>query len=197
MDITQLGALILFAFVSTFTPGPNNLMLMTSGANVGFKRTIPHMLGITLGFGLMVFLVGLGLMGVFTAYPALHTILKWLSFAYLGYLAFKIATSGRSDVSDTFKPMTFLQAASFQWVNPKGWSMALSSVSIFSQSGHWLELVMIAAAFMLTNIPSCSAWVVAGREMQRLLTSAQRVRVFNVSMALLLVGSTLPMIGLE
>ena len=196
MDITQLSALVLFAFVSTFTPGPNNLMLMASGANVGFKKTIPHMFGITLGFGLMVFLVGIGLMSVFNAYPILHTVLKWVSFVYLGYLAFKIATSGTSKRSDDFKPMTFLQAASFQWVNPKGWSMALSSVSIFSQSGHWFELITISFAFMLTNIPSCSAWVVAGREMQRLLTSSARVRTFNVSMALLLIGSTLPMISL-
>ncbi|WP_159650453.1 LysE family translocator [Vibrio atypicus] len=194
MELQQLGALALFAFVSTFTPGPNNLMLMTSGANVGYNRTLPHMLGITLGFALMVILVGLGLIGIFNTYPISHTILKWASLGYLCYLALKIALSGRAESNGEFKPMTFLGAASFQWVNPKGWSMALSSVAIYSNTGSWQELLIISCVFMLANLPSCSFWVIAGRELQRWLTSATRVRVFNVSMALLLVGSTLPMI---
>ncbi|WP_159737230.1 LysE family translocator [Vibrio atypicus] len=194
MELQQLGALALFAFVSTFTPGPNNLMLMTSGANVGYNRTLPHMLGITLGFALMVILVGLGLIGIFNTYPISHTILKWASLGYLCYLALKIALSGQAESNGEFKPMTFLGAASFQWVNPKGWSMALSSVAIYSNTGSWQELLIISCVFMLANLPSCSFWVIAGRELQRWLTSATRVRVFNVSMALLLVGSTLPMI---
>jgi threonine/homoserine/homoserine lactone efflux protein len=167
---------------------------MTSGANVGFNRTLPHMLGITLGFALMVILVGLGLIGIFNTYPISHTILKWASLGYLCYLALKIALSGRAESNGEFKPMTFLGAASFQWVNPKGWSMALSSVAIYSNTGSWQELLIISCVFMLANLPSCSFWVIAGRELQRWLTSATRVRVFNVSMALLLVGSTLPMI---
>lgn len=194
MEISHLWALFVFAFVSTFTPGPNNLMLMTSGANVGYKRSIPHIAGITFGFGFMVFLVGVGLMNLFQLYPTIHTTLKWLCLSYLIYLAYKIATSGKSSHNNDFEPMTFFQAAAFQWINPKGWSMALSSITLFSQTGHWVELVIIAGAFILVNIPSGSAWVLAGREMQRLLTSKSRVYLFNISMATLLVASTLPMI---
>lgn len=194
MEFEQLSALVLFAAVSTFTPGPNNLMLMTSGANVGFARTLPHMSGIAFGFAFMVLLVGLGLSSVFQAYPATHSVLKYLSLAYLAYLAIKIAMSGRAKDVEDFKPMTFLGAASFQWVNPKGWSMALSSVTLYSNGGGWFELLVISAIFLVVNYPSGSFWILAGRELQRWLTNTVRVRVFNVTMAVLLVGSTLPMI---
>lgn len=194
MEFEQLTALILFAFVSTFTPGPNNLMLMTSGANVGYLRTLPHMCGIAFGFAFMVLLVGLGLSAVFETYPLAHLILKYISLAYLAYLALKIALSGRAKDVDDFKPMTFLGAASFQWVNPKGWSMALSSVTLYSNGGGWLELAIISLTFLVVNFPSGSFWIVAGRELQRWLTSSVRIRSFNILMAVLLVGSTLPMI---
>ncbi len=156
MELSQLSALALFAFVSTFTPGPNNIMLMTSGANVGFVRTIPHMLGITLGFAVMVMLIGVGLMGLFHSYPLSHQILKYLSLSYLVYLATKIAFSGKASERKDFKPMSFLQAASFQWVNPKGWTMALTAVSVYSTGSQWWELVLIAGVFILANLPSVS-----------------------------------------
>ncbi|NVD07741.1 LysE family translocator [Vibrio sp. JPW-9-11-11] len=194
MEFEQLGALIVFAFVSTFTPGPNNLMLMTSGANVGYKRTLPHMCGIAFGFAFMVLLVGLGLSAVFDAYPLAHMILKYVSLAYLAYLAFKIALSGQAKDVASFKPMSFFAAASFQWVNPKGWSMALSSVTLYSNGGSWLELAVISLTFLVINFPSGTFWILAGRELQRWLTTQWRVRSFNLAMALLLVGSTLPMI---
>ncbi|MBN3494689.1 MULTISPECIES: LysE family translocator [Vibrio] len=194
MELEQLSALVLFAFVSTFTPGPNNIMLMTSGANVGYKRTLPHMSGVAFGFAFMVMLVGIGLTGIFEAYPVTHQILKYVSLTYLGYLAIKIALSGKAKDVENFKPMTFLAAASFQWVNPKGWSMALSSVTLYSNGGGWLELSIIASTFLLVNFPSGSFWIIAGRELQRWLTSNIRVRSFNMLMAALLVGSTLPML---
>ncbi|MGF1697775.1 LysE family translocator [Vibrio lamellibrachiae] len=194
MELEQLGALLLFAFVSTFTPGPNNIMLMTSGANVGFARTIPHMLGIALGFAFMVILVGVGLIGIFNAYPISHQILKYVSLAYLVYLAAKIAMSGRAKEVEGFKPLTFIGAASFQWVNPKGWSMALSAVTLFSSGGAWFELGIIAIAFTLANIPSVSFWTFAGQKLQHWLTTPIRIRSFNVSMAVLLIASTVPMI---
>lgn len=194
MEFEQLSALVLFAFVSTFTPGPNNLMLMTSGANVGYMRTLPHMSGVAFGFAFMVLIVGLGLSSVFTAYPLTHTVLKYISLAYLVYLAAKIALSGRAKDVDDFKPMSFFGAASFQWVNPKGWSMALSSVTLYSNGGCWFELGIISLTFLLVNYPSGTFWILAGRELQRWLTNSFRVRAFNISMALLLVGSTLPMI---
>lgn len=194
MELEQLTALILFAFVSTFTPGPNNIMLMTSGANVGYIRTLPHMCGIAFGFAFMVLLVGLGLSSIFDAYPMAHTVLKYISLIYLGYLALKIALSGRAAEVQNFKPMSFLGAASFQWVNPKGWSMALSSVTLYSNGGSWFELLIISSTFLIVNFPSGTFWILAGRELQRWLTSTIRVRSFNVVMATLLVASTLPMI---
>jgi len=194
MELEQLTALVIFAFVSTFTPGPNNIMLMTSGANVGYLRTLPHMCGVAFGFAFMVLLVGLGLTTLFQTYPAIHLVLKYVSLAYLAYLAGKIALSGKASATDDFRPMTFLGAASFQWVNPKGWSMALSSVTLYSNGGGWVELMIISATFLLINFPSGSFWIIAGRELQRWLTSNLRVRSFNILMALLLVGSTLPMI---
>lgn len=195
MELSQLSALALFAFVSTFTPGPNNIMLMTSGANVGFIRTIPHMLGITLGFAVMVMLIGVGLMGLFHSYPLSHQILKYLSLSYLVYLAAKIAFSGKTSERKDFKPMSFLQAASFQWVNPKGWTMALTAVSVYSTGSQWWELALIAGVFILANLPSVSFWTAAGTQLQRCLTTHTRVKSFNISMALLLLLSTVPMLN--
>ncbi|MFV8452249.1 LysE family translocator [Vibrio campbellii] len=194
MEYHQLGALALFAFVSTFTPGPNNIMLMTSGANVGFKRTIPHMLGITLGFGAMLILVGIGLMSLFHAYPLTHDILKGLSFTYLLYLTYKIATSSKTEVKDDFRPMSFLGAVAFQWVNPKGWSMALTAITVHSSGGSWLELALIAGIFCLANLPSVTFWTAAGIQLQRWLTTSKRVKGFNYGMAALLLLSTIPTI---
>lgn len=194
MEIPQLSALALFAFVSTFTPGPNNIMLMTSGANVGFKRTIPHMLGITFGFAAMLVLVGIGLMGLFHTYPITHSILKALSLAYLLYLTYKIATSSKTEVNDDYRPMSFLAAVAFQWVNPKGWSMALTAITVYSSGGSWLELAFIASIFCLANLPSVTFWTAAGMQLQRWLTTSKRVKIFNYGMATLLLLSTIPMI---
>ncbi|MDN3611903.1 LysE family translocator [Vibrio ostreicida] len=193
MEFEHLTTLVLFAFVSTFTPGPNNLMLMTSGANVGYKRTLPHMSGVAFGFAFMLLLVGAGLNGIFQTYPSAHQFLKAASLAYLFYLAIKIACSGKANECPDFKPMTFLGAASFQWVNPKGWSMAISAVTLYSQGG-WGDLVLIATIFLLVNFPSGSAWILVGRELQRWLTSDVRTRSFNLVMAALLIASTLPML---
>ncbi|MGR5159665.1 LysE family translocator [Vibrio owensii] len=194
MEYHQLGALALFAFVSTFTPGPNNIMLMTSGANVGFKRTIPHMLGITLGFAAMLILVGIGLMGLFHAYPITHSVLKVISLTYLLYLTYKIATSSKTEVKDDYRPMSFLGAVAFQWVNPKGWSMALTAITVYSSGGSWLELAFIAGIFCLANLPSVTFWTAAGMQLQRWLTTSKRVKGFNYGMAALLLLSTIPMI---
>ncbi|KII76559.1 LysE family translocator [Vibrio renipiscarius] len=195
MPWEQLTALALFAFVSTFTPGPNNIMLMTSGANVGFNKSIPHMLGITIGFPAMVILVGFGLIAIFDQYPMIHHGLKVISLIYLAYLAWQIARSQPPKEKNThYKPLSFWQAACFQWVNPKGWSMALTAVSVYNPSNSGLGLVIIALVYALANVPSVSFWTLAGQKLQQLLTSRLRVRSFNYSMALLLIASTLPML---
>jgi threonine/homoserine/homoserine lactone efflux protein len=190
----HLIALALFAFVSTFTPGPNNMMLMTSGANIGVSRTVPHILGVALGFGLMVFLVGIGAQQLFSQFPMLHQVLNVVCIGFLFYLALKIAMSKPSADSHRFKPMTFFSAALFQWVNPKGWSMALTAVSLYNPEASVLGLILITVIFISINIPSCTTWAFAGKRISKLLKNTAHIRTFNVVMALLLVGSTLPML---
>lgn len=184
-----------FAFVSSITPGPNNLMLMASGANFGFLRTIPHMLGIALGFTLMVFLVGLGLAQVFDAYPALHTGLKFASVVYMFWLAWKIANAAAPKDGDAHgRPMTFLQAAAFQWVNPKAWAMALTAVSVYSMGSGWAAVATVALTFGIINGPAVSLWTVLGQQMRRVLTNPARLKAFNWTMAALLIASLYPIL---
>ncbi|MCJ8349079.1 LysE family translocator [Moritella sp.] len=195
MEYQQLIALITFALVSTVSPGPNNIMLMASGANVGFMRTIPHMLGIIFGFSLMVALVGLGLMGLFTAYPVVQQSLRIASMLYLLYLAVKIAKSKpmTNDASD-YKPMSFLSAASFQWVNPKAWTMALTAISVYAASAELQDILLVSLIFGLVNVPSVSLWTTAGKQLQGILQAPAKIKVFNYSMAGLLVFSIVPMV---
>ena len=184
-----------FAFVSSITPGPNNLMLMASGANFGFIRTIPHMLGIALGFTLMVFLVGLGLAQIFDAYPIMHTILKVLSVLYMCWLAWKIANSAPPKEGEAAgTPMTFLQAAAFQWVNPKAWAMALTAVTVYSLGTPIVAVAAVAATFGMVNGPSIAVWTVLGQQLRRVLTNPARLRAFNWLMAVLLIASLYPVL---
>ena len=140
MSYDLLLALTLFAFVSSITPGPNNLMLMASGANFGFRRTLPHLLGVGIGFTLMIVLVGVGLVQVFDLYPISHQILKVVSVIYLLWLAWKIANAAppEGDVQSAGTPITFIQAALFQWVNPKAWTMALTAISAYTPDSNAL-----------------------------------------------------------
>lgn len=195
MEYQQLIALITFAFVSTVSPGPNNIMLMTSGANVGFMRTIPHMLGITFGFSLMVALVGFGLMGLFTAYPVVQQGLRIASMLYLLYLAVKIAKSKpMTNQASDYKPMSFLSAASFQWVNPKAWTMALTAISVYATSADPQDILLVSLIFGLVNVPSVSLWTTAGKQLQGILQAPTKIKIFNYSMASLLVFSIVPML---
>ncbi|MBJ3762245.1 LysE family translocator [Maribius pontilimi] len=186
-------ALLVFAVVSTATPGPNNLMLMTSGANFGFRRTIPHMLGITFGFTLMIALVGLGIMRVFDAWPPSYTILTALSVVYLLYLAWRIATAAAPGQAEAgARPFSFLQAAAFQWVNPKAWAMGLSAVTLYAPDRATPSVLIVAGTFGLVSLPLVSAWTAMGQQLRRALTSLIRLRLFNGVMATLLVLSMLP-----
>jgi len=193
MQLELLIGLVTFSFVSTITPGPNNLMLMSSGANFGFKRSLPHMLGIGIGFSIMVMLVGVGLVQVFEWFPQSYSVLRVLSIGYLLYLAFKVATAGapKSQASDA-KPLTFMQAAAFQWVNPKGWSMALSAISVYAPSATISSIVLVSLVFAMANMPSTSMWTLLGLQIQNYLTSNKRLRIFNGLMGGLLVASVIP-----
>jgi threonine/homoserine/homoserine lactone efflux protein len=196
MNLEALIALALFALVSSITPGPNNLMLMSSGANFGYKKTIPHMLGVSLGFAFMLLLVGIGLVQLFNQYPVSYDILKVVSVAYLLYLAFKIATSAsvKDSNDDKNKPFTFLEAAAFQWVNPKAWIMALTSISVYSPSQDIESIAIVALLFALVNLPSVSCWTLLGLELRVILSSNARLRVFNYIMPGLLVLSLYPVL---
>ncbi|NRB16582.1 MAG: LysE family translocator [Rhodobacteraceae bacterium] len=188
-------ALALFAFVSSITPGPNNLMLMASGANFGFRRSIPHMLGVALGFVFMVLMVGIGLVQLFDAYPASYTVLKTGSVAYLLWLAWKIAHASPVRASDKQgSPMTFLQAAAFQWVNPKAWAMALTAISAYTPDQTIAAILLVSAVFGAINLPSVGSWTVLGQQMAKILTSPRRLSLFNWTMAALLVMSLYPVI---
>lgn len=190
-------ALVGFAFATSITPGPNNLMLMASGANYGLQRTVPHMLGISIGHAFMVSLVGIILLQVFKSYPAINTALKIVSVAYMTWLAWKIANAVPTAASGvTGKPFTFLQAAAFQWVNPKAWFMAITAISAYAPQEHGLILgsLLVAGIFASINLPSVTTWAWMGVQLRRWLGNARRLRVFNVSMAVLLMCSLYPML---
>lgn len=197
MTYEILTALATFAFVTSITPGPNNLMLMTSGANFGFRRTIPHMLGVGLGFVFMVILVGIGLVQMFELYPISGIILKVASVVYMFYLAWKIALSAPpEDTQAAGKPITFIQAALFQWVNPKAWAMALTAVSVYAPSQNIVMIFTVAVVFGIINIPSVGSWTILGQQMRRFLDRPNRLRLFNFGMAFLLVISLYPVLGI-
>ncbi len=189
-----LLALVTFAFVASVTPGPNNLMLMASGANFGIRRTMPHFFGIAFGFVIMVVLVGTGLVSIFDSYPASYDILRGISVVYLGYLAWKIATSSPGAQEARGKPLTALQAALFQWVNPKAWALGLTAVTVYSPSQSFVAVASIAVILGLVNMPSIFVWVVLGHKLQVLLASRRRLRLFNYTMAVLLLASIYPMV---
>lgn len=195
MTLDILSALILFALVSSGTPGPNNLMLMASGANYGFARSLPHMLGISVGFSGMIVLVGAGLLQVFDTYPITALLLKTVSVVYLSYLAWKIATAAPiKKESRHGTPMTFLQAAAFQWINPKAWAMALTALSVYAPSQTLIAFALVALVFGLVNLPAIAIWTLMGQQMARLLTNPLRLQIFNWSMAGLLMASLYPVL---
>ncbi|MCX5515190.1 lysine transporter LysE [Kaistia algarum] len=191
-----LVAMFGFALITAFTPGPNNTMLMISGANWGLRPSIPHMLGISIGFPLMVFAVGIGLGGVFVTYPILHDVLKYLAFAYLLYLAWGLARAGRHDASGerVGKPMSFVAAALFQWVNPKAWMMAVGAMALYVPAGADVlrATLLLVVVFAITALPSTIVWCLFGTGIARFLDSDRRVSVFNAAMAILLVVSMVP-----
>lgn len=183
-------ALFTFAFVSSVTPGPNNLMLMASGANFGFKRTLPHMLGVGFGFSFMISVIGIGVIRLFEIWPPIYNVLKVTSIVYMLWLAWKIANAAQpEEKAATQKPFTFLQAGLFQWVNPKGWTMALTSVTVYAPHHDLKSVLFISLIFGLINVVVISSWVLLGTGMSRWLSNKKRLRIFNWTMAALLVGS--------
>ncbi|HXC21815.1 MAG TPA: LysE family translocator [Steroidobacteraceae bacterium] len=180
-----------------FTPGPNNILVASSGVNFGFRATIPHMLGITVGFPLMLLIVGLGLARIFIALPALHAALKYLCIAYMLYLAWRIAAASAIDEARrTAKPLTFIQGAAVQWVNGKGWVVALSVATTYTVVDQTLPLQIAALAAVCAGITMASVccWTLFGSLLRNFLQTDVRRRWFNYSMAALLVASIIPVV---
>ena len=230
MSTELLAGLAAFAFVTSITPGPNELMPMTSGANFGIRRSVPPMLGVSLGFVFTTALVGTGLAESFERHPAAHTALKVASVSYLLYLAWRIATAapssdrgataalgangsdvpisasaaaGRTDgrVAERFgsaaedRPLDLWQAAAFRWLDPKACAMALTAVTVYTESRAFGEIPLVAALFGLLNLPSVGVWTVLGCSMRRMPDSPRRRRRFNLLVALPLLGSRHPALG--
>jgi threonine/homoserine/homoserine lactone efflux protein len=201
MPADTLFAFAIFALVTSITPGPNNLMLLASGVNFGFRSSVPHMLGISLGFLVMVMAVGLGLAEVFNRFPWIHGVLKWVGAIYMLYLAWCIAHSGPPDDPGSrgrsSRPLGFLGAAAFQWVNPKAWVMALSAFSTYVPASGGIKAIVLAALlFAAVNLPSVGLWALSGARLRHFLQGPRNLRLFNHGMAGLLVVSLYPLLRL-
>lgn len=196
MSVETFLALVLFAFTTSVTPGPNNAMLFASGVNFGFRRTVPHMFGIGIGFFSLLIGTGFGLGALIHAVPALELVLKLLGGAYLLYIAWKIGSAqSLGEVEARGQPMSFLAAAAFQWVNPKAWMMAVTAMSAYTVPEAYVASVLaIGTVFALVNLPSVSLWAGFGAALRGWLSHPLRFRIFSVSMALLLVVSLWPML---
>ncbi|MGF1554139.1 MAG: LysE family translocator [Paracoccaceae bacterium] len=191
-----LPALAAFALATSITPGPNNLMLLASGANFGLRRTVPHMLGVALGFVAMAVVLGAGLVRAFEAVWWLEPALKALSVAYMLWLAWKVARAAPPEEGATAgRPLTFVQAALFQWVNPKAWAMATTAVTVYAPGEGIAAVLLVGAVFGAVNLPSVGVWAVAGTQLRRLLTDRRRLRAFNAGMAALLLASLYPILA--
>lgn len=190
-------AFTIFSIAAFYTPGPNNIMLLASGLNYGFRRTLPHIAGITLGFGFLILVLGLGMGAVFTTYPILQTILKYAGAAYLLYLAVVIATAEPTAVGQLTRsrPMTFIGAALFQWVNVKGLVTAAGMITVYAAIARYpWNMIVLAALSAVIGLTSTVTWTLFGSALQPVISSRRRVRMFNIAMALLLVASLYPVL---
>jgi threonine/homoserine/homoserine lactone efflux protein len=197
MSADAFLALFIYAFVASITPGPNNFMLLASGVNFGFWRTVPHMFGITAGFTTVLLGTGFGLGALLIAYPSLHQSLMIAGGAYLLYLAWKIAMSRSmgGKYEETKRPMSFLEAAAFQWVNPKAWVMAVTAMAFYTNPDRpFLSVLLITLAFALVNLPSVSSWAGFGMALRGFLADPARLKWFNISMGVLLAATLWPML---
>lgn len=198
MDGTTLLGFIAFAAVSGFTPGPNNVMLTASGANFGFKRSIPHIAGITIGFSILVLAGGFGLAGLFTALPGLYNVMKVLSILFLLYLAWKIGTAGRAESAKRDTPLSLWQAAAFQLINPKAVTVIISAVSAYTTNTSDLmeQVLVLFIVFFVVTVGSTTTWCLFGTAIGKLFLNEKSLRIFNICMASLLVLSLAPILML-
>lgn len=205
MTSQLLVSLCVFAFVTSITPGPNNALLFASGVNHGIRRTMPHMLGVQLGFAFMQLVIALGVGYVFKAAPLLYPTLRAAGFVYLLYLAWRIGTA--TPAAETgheppagekrrvgSRPMTFFEATAFQWMNPKAVMMCVTAASAYTPPGNPVSgALLVTGVFLVAGMPCVGLWVLLGAAMRGLLQDRARLRLFNAAMAVLLVASVAPM----
>jgi threonine/homoserine/homoserine lactone efflux protein len=197
MSFELFLGLLVFAFVAAFTPGPNNTLLMASGMQFGFRRTMPLVWGVTLGFPFMIGLVGLGLGGVFQAVPLLYTLLKYAGAAYMLYLAWKIASASLPTAGEAVdaRPLGFVQMVLFQWINPKGWVMAVTALSAYTLATDYAKgVAVVVATFLLAGITSALTWAGFGAALKQVLHSPRYFRLINLALGALLVVSLVPLL---
>lgn len=192
----SLFPLLAFAFATSITPGPNNALVMMTAANWGFRASLPAFFGVEVGFMVLLLATGFGLGGLFATWPALHLILKWACFAWLLVLAWKLARTRSYDTGAPAdnRPLTFFQMVLFQWVNPKAWMMTIGAVALFVPVGSepLVPVLRIILAYLIAGAPCVLVWAWFGLAIARFLTNPRRVRIFNITMAVLLVLSLLP-----
>jgi len=197
MQTDMMLAFMAYAFVTSITPGPNNTMVLASGLNHGFARSVPHIFGISIGFSVMVLGIGAGLGSLFIAYPAAYVALRVIGTVYLLWLAWQIATARpMQDAAGSSRPFGFWKAAAFQWVNPKAWIMAIGAIAAYVPANGGIPAVaLIALLFAVVNAPSVAVWAAFGTTLRRWLTDARYVRMFNAAMAIMLVLSLYPLLS--
>jgi threonine/homoserine/homoserine lactone efflux protein len=190
-----------FATAMSATPGPNNVMVASSGATYGFMRTVPHFLGVSAGFAFMVAAVALGAGEILHSHPVIHEVLKWVGAAYMLWLAWRIATArpdakgtdeaGTARAKKRGRPLNVMEAVLFQWVNPKAWVIALGAVATYTTAGGAVigEALVLALIFFIVCVPSTALWTAIGAGTARLLRTERALRTFNLVMAALLVAS--------
>jgi threonine/homoserine/homoserine lactone efflux protein len=189
-------ALFIFAGIAAFTPGPNNTLLMASGMHFGFRRTLPLVFGVAIGFPVMIGLIGLGLGQVFLTYPIIYKVLKYVGAAYMLYLAWKIATAKPDSIeASESRPLSFVQMSLFQWINPKGWVMAVTALSAYTLAdSYYTGVVMVVGTFAFMGITSAVTWAAFGAALKSVMTDPRYFRLINVGLAVLLVASLIPML---
>ena len=194
MSPAQAYAFLAFAFVAAITPGPSNVILTTTGANVGIWRGIPCLLGVAGGMGLMILLVALGMGSLVVGNPALLGALNWAGAAFLLWLSWKIATARPGAAQAPRRPIGFVEAALFQWINPKSWIVSAGAAGTYLQPGSGTAVsqsLLLGGLFLAAALPSCFAWLAFGAALQRVLSSPRQLRIFNVAMGVLLAASVI------
>jgi threonine/homoserine/homoserine lactone efflux protein len=189
-------ALFVFTGIAAFTPGPNNTLLMASGMNFGFRRTLPLVFGVAIGFPVMIGMIGLGLGQVFIAFPIIYQVLKYVGAAYMLCLAWKIATAKPDSIeASESRPLSFVQMSLFQWINPEGWVMAVTALSAYTLAdNYYTGVVMVVGTFAFMGITSAVTWAAFGAALKSVMTDPRYFRMINVGLAVLLVASLIPML---